>query len=350
MRSSLSFATFPAILALASVASSQIIPNTDPQREEHWEEVCKDAKAASLTPPQLTGPLPPAALPKCNERALYYGFTSPPDYAAALQCGWYERAHPQTAVGNMFYGPGVLTMLYANGRGVPRNYDLAIRFACEDPWVSEMENVYRSGHLEVLRNQSSGQTTFDLCDDITSGLSDGFCTGIQTSRDDAFRNSNVAAAIRNLPASAKALFPALRSAQDAFNDARARNEVDLSGTSRAAFQLEEVATLNDQFLINLQRFGKGDIPPATDADLAQLDVDLNSVYKSIQWAGPDETTTITPDGIRITERAWLKLVDAWLTFSRVAYPTLSPTGVRAQLIRLRLHQLRSLSSHPDAEN
>ena len=44
---------------------------------------------------------------------------------------WFQLAHPQETVGNMFYGPGVLTMLYANGLGVSRDYGLAIRFACE---------------------------------------------------------------------------------------------------------------------------------------------------------------------------------------------------------------------------
>jgi hypothetical protein len=43
----------------------------------------------------------------------------------------------------------------------------------------------------------------------------------------------------------------------------------------AAFQLAEQAKLRGQFLINLQRFGSGDIPAASAADLSLLDQKLN---------------------------------------------------------------------------
>ena len=78
-----------------------------------------------------------------------------PTTRGALQCGWYERAHLDPSVGNMFEGPGILAMLYANGQGVPRNYDLAIRFACEGDWTAEAEQELRIGppgsHAEGVR-------------------------------------------------------------------------------------------------------------------------------------------------------------------------------------------------------
>ncbi|MDQ2842835.1 MAG: hypothetical protein M3Y72_17710 [Acidobacteriota bacterium] len=76
-----------------------------------------------------------SALSACNSEALYYGFDKPPNFAAALQCAYYERAHPRPSEGNPFYGPGVLSMIYANGKGAERDYRLAIRFSCENPWT-----------------------------------------------------------------------------------------------------------------------------------------------------------------------------------------------------------------------
>lgn len=281
---------------------------------------------------------------KCDEAALYYAFGEGPDYGAAAQCGWFQRAHPQETVGNMFYGPGVLTMLYANGEGVSRNYDLAIRFACENHWAAEAEMAYRIGHHEHLRDTGPQNTKFDLCDDITSGLSDGFCTSIQTRTADAVRSRKVNAILDRFPPPVKRAFPALMAAESAFEIARTQGEVDLSGTSRAAFQLAEEAKLRDQFLINLQRFGRGDIPTASEGDLSLLDQNLNDIYQRIQHspASKWEFGTIKPDGIRDAERKWLSLVDSWTTFARIAYPSLSTSRVRAQLIHLRLHQLRSL--------
>ena len=315
--------------------------------KENWQDVCQRAGAQPLASIEPAGPLTNTQLPRCDETALYYGLGGKPDYAAALQCGWFQRAHPQHLIGNMFYGPGVLTMLYANGRGVRQNYDLAIRFACENDWASEAESAYRIGHLEYLKARTPPSATFDLCDDITSGLSDGSCTSIRTRARDATRAQEIGLLVSKLPLSAKQAFAPLEAAETAFEKARVQGEVDLSGTSRAAFQLQEEAKLRDQFLINLQRFGRGDVPIASVADLSSLDRMLNDVYQRIQHSSAEkwESGTIKPEGIRETERKWVSLIDAWVTFGHAAYPKLSAVRIRAQVIRLRLHQLRSLEAN-----
>lgn len=329
-----------AFVLLARTATAQQSQETPP--EDNWESICKSVKAQPLQLPTLTGPLTAEQLAKCDEQILYYGMTGKPNYAAALQCGLWQRAHPQPEIGNMFYGPGVLTMLYVNGRGAPRNYDLAIRFACENTWTAPAEMSYRIGHLEQLRRTAATTSSFDLCDDITSGLSQGACTALESRKLLVRRNARIDAERAKLPPAAQQMLPALQKAESAFEQARSRNEVDLSGTARAAFAINEEDMLADQFLINLQRFAKGDIPPAGAAELAQLDGRLNTAYQTLQRAPTDEGSTITAAGIRETERTWLKLADAWVAFARVAYPQLSETAVRAQLIRLRLHQLISL--------
>ena len=317
------------------------------QAESNWHSVCDKSRSQPLTPLQLAGPIAPAQLPTCNETQLYYGLGNPPNYPAALQCGWYQRAHPQTSSGNMFYGPGVLTMLYANGLAVPRNYDLAIRFACENQWAAPAEMEYRIGHLEYLRDGAQPATPFDLCDDATSGLSDGTCTNIRTSTRDAQRDRTIAALVATLSPAARAAFPALQAAEADFEEARVRNEVDLSGTARGAFALEEQAKLRDQFLINLQRFSRGDIPAVPPQELSGLDLRLNQTFQQLQQAPAArwQYGTVKPDGIRQTERKWVSMDDAWVVFSRIAWPTLSATSLRGQLIRLRLHQLRSLAGN-----
>jgi hypothetical protein len=152
-----------------------------------------------------------------------------------------------------------------------------------------------------------------------------------------------------LPESSKAAFERLRAAEKAFEDARTGGEIDLSGTARGMFTLEEQKRLRDQFLINLQRFGAGDVPKASASDLAALDRVLNSVYHDIQQAPSSQWQygTVKPEGIRDTERNWVELSDAWVAFAHEAYPNLDGNAVRAQIIRLRLHQLRSLAPRVD---
>lgn len=312
--------------------------------EKNWEQVCRQAKTIPLPKAPTSGPLDAKQLTKCDERALYYGWGSKPDYAAALQCGWYEYAHPDKVNANMFAGPGVLAMLYANGKGVERNDNLALRFACEMDWAAEAEMALRIGHLEYRKKINDQSSDFDLCADITSGLNQGACTSIQTSARDAGRDKKIAAISSGFSPAVQSLFRLLQQAESNYEAARIGGEVDLSGTARAAFQLDEEAILRDQFLINLQRFGRGGIPNASDSDLAEQDRKLNEAYQqALKAAAKDGYSTIKPEGIRDTERKWLKLVDAWMAFSKEAYPSLSATRIRTQLIRLRLHQLRSLA-------
>ncbi len=331
------------VIASSFAAASRAEQNSKPRTEKNWDQVCRKVQAESFTPVELPGPLAPDQLLKCDEQDLYYGFGKQPDYSAARQCGLYQRAHPQTAEGNMFYGPGVLTMLYANGKGIPQNYSLAIRFACEQAWASDAEMEYRLGHLEHLQATHAHNATFDLCDDTTSGLSQGACANIAVRNRDAARAPKIAAAVAGLSQHAQCLFPALQATEAAFEEARVQNEVDLSGTGRAAFELEEEARLRDQFLINLQKFGHSDIPAASETQLTDLNLKLNAVYETIERSPVSDwqDETVKPESIRKTEQAWVLLADTWISFARVAYPNLSATRIRAQLVRLRMHQLQS---------
>ena len=115
---------------------------------EDGPKACEQIKAKAVTEPQLTGPLSASQLPGCDSTALYYGFADQPDYAAALQCAWYERAHEPGYL-DMFRGAGVLTMIYANGHGVKKDIDLAMRFSCSaqpDPARAELSG--RLSHLD----------------------------------------------------------------------------------------------------------------------------------------------------------------------------------------------------------
>jgi uncharacterized protein YecT (DUF1311 family) len=307
------------------------------------EKMCKDITSKPLTEPRFTAPLSAAQLAKCDSEALYYGFGSKPDYAAALQCAWYERAHPDTVNADMNRGVGVLTMLYANGRGTATDLDLAIRFTCEQRWAAPAEMTLRLQHLMEIKDGKPQQMPFDMCDDITSGLNMGKCADVQQRFADADRDKKLSAITAKLTPSQRRLYEHLYSAEENFEIVRVNNEIDLSGTARAMFALSDRGKLRDQFLINLQRFSRSDVPQATAAEVNNLDAQMNVLYQKIMQAPVDAFLgTVKPPGIRDTQRAWLQLRDAWMDFGKSAYPRLSPDRVMAQLIRLRLNQLRLL--------
>lgn len=337
------------LVALLTLGSSSLglAQNTTQDDAPNWRRVCEAAAKQPLSRVEPSGPLRAEELPACDETKLYFGIGGRPNYAAAVQCGWYQRAHPQHTRANMFYGPGILTMLYANGKGVSQDYDLAIRLACENEWTADAEMEYRIRHLQSLRAGGSQGVQFDLCDDITSGLSEGTCASIRSRIADAVREGRIVDALKKFSPVAIGVFPSLRSANAEFINARIAKEIDLSGTLRGAIQIEEESRLSDQFLDNLRQFGTNVVPNASAVELRRLDGELKLVYERIQQSPSAKWRfgTINVEGIIDTQRKWLVLVNAWMAFAQTAYPKRTATSIKAQLTRLRLQQLRSLAEN-----
>ncbi|MDQ2842836.1 MAG: DUF1311 domain-containing protein [Acidobacteriota bacterium] len=107
---------------------------------------------------------------------------------------------------------------------------------------------------------------------------------------------------------------------------------------------QEEGRLRDQFLINLRRFSTGNISVRSAAEADDLDARLNTVYDRIQQLPESrwQYETVRPEGIRDVEDVWIKLRDARVQLSAIVFPNLTAAAVRAQITRLRLHQLESL--------
>lgn len=322
--------------------------------EPNWQAVCAQATVKALPPDAATFALdassknsPPGQ--ECNEeQALYYGLGRAPDYWAALRCAYWHRTHPD----RFLDGAGTLSMLYANGNGVPRNYTLAIRFACEEDKTGGQNTEERIGRLEALRDgKPTANTTFDLCDEQMSGVMGAYCSGLAERKADVLRAHRIEAIEKQLPQPAIAMLPKLQAAERAFEEARIQCEYTGGGGSGSAgFALDDKNKLREQFVINLERFSKGDLPKATAANREQVDQDLNAAYKAVQAIpapDPDEPHAFaappTPQGFAATEAAWKALFDEWMRFVPAAFPKLSQDAVATELLRLRLHQLKSLA-------
>jgi uncharacterized protein YecT (DUF1311 family) len=331
------------VVSLLVCTPAAKLPAQTNSNVDNQEPLCKQVLAEPLKTPPYAKPLAESELPHCDAEALYYGFDKPSDPAAALQCAYYHRAHPDPTVGDPFAGPGILSMLYANGKGVKRDYDLAIRFTCENHWAAPAEIAGRLARFVRLRDTHTAITNFDLCDDATSGLMQGACESVAQRFKDAKREKELNTIKGQWTPPVQEKFKSLVTAEKEFEDSRTEYEVDLTGSGRAAFSLQEQGRLRDQFLINLQRFGKGDIPNASSVQVRELDQKLNAAYQQIQNTPAEKWKygTIKPSGIRETERSWIKLRDAWVEFGRLAYPNLSSDRITAQITRLRLHQLKS---------
>jgi uncharacterized protein YecT (DUF1311 family) len=303
---------------------------------------CAAALAVPLPESGLPHPKARARLEGCDSESLYYGAGR--DDEDARMCAYIER---ETG-GVVFGGPAVLMMIYANGRGVPRNYELARRFACEiDAAPAELD-----GRLEHLAQMEAEQdpADIDLCDDITSGYMMGFCAEREARARAKERDGEWAALQSQWSAADRAAWRALREAADGFFDARVEGEVDVSGTARGAFIVGEQRQLEDDLLASVQAFERGDLPRGDAAALKAADAQLNASYHAARAAArpenPDDTYsalgTVMPDAIRDVERAWLKYRDAWVAFGKQRYPAVPAEAWLEYFTRRREAQLREL--------
>ena len=315
--------------------------------DKNWQALCRTALAIPLSPEaaqlQLEaeqGKLPVKA--DCDEHILYYGIGQPPAYQDALACAYTHRASKSHQYLN---GAGTLAMLYANGDDVPRNYDLAFRFACEAADEGGQNNEERFGVLEALRdNKLPEGTRFDLCDEQVSGAMGGYCEEITQKIADAKRAQAIAMLKAHLPQAAQFELPTLQEAETAFEQARERGEYTGGGGSGTASFIElDQGQLREQFVINLQHFASGRIPPATAAVRERTERALQAAAAAAQNFTPDPqawSQEPTPTSLAATQQAWQLLYAEWLRFLPLAYPKLSRDAAETELLRLRIHQLK----------
>lgn len=310
--------------------------SSDPQYATS-KAICRRVGAPRLPPGDQPSAAQAKALKGCDSEKLYYGHGAKPDYARARQCAAIEaRGDGDLAFG----GATILMQIYANGRGVARNPDLATAYAC-GIWGAPAELHGRVMHLQGLKTKP--EDDFDICDDITSGLMMGECSARASRELAVSRDARIATLVARFPPTAVALYPPLKRAFETFLAAHGEGEVDLSGTARGAMMTEEKDRVRDQFVLDLTRLAEGRWPAATAAEASAADAQLNASYrKALTWAAGETYSTVKPDEIRQAQRAWLTYRDAFARFA-AASGQARPDAVLARLTRLRTAQLDALA-------
>lgn len=331
------------LLALATALMA--VTATAPAQDAFDNPACEALSTAAIPPGDEPDAATRTRLSACDSENLYYADGDKPDYKEARLCAYIERGKGNEV---MFGGSAVLMMIYANGYGVKRNVELAKKFACEVQGApAELDG--RLQHLDAMAREASPQP-LDLCDDITSGYMMGFCAdrGAQSAKVD--RDQRVAALSKGWSDADRAAFARLRAAADSYFDAVVDGEVDMSGTARGALAVGAREELESKLVESLQAFEQGKLPRGGAQELASADKSLNASYaKAMKAAKPIEGEsfsnlgTVTPDGIRAAERAWIKYRDAWVAFGAHKYPAVPADAWRTSFTRERDEALKLLA-------
>ena len=303
----------------------------DDKEYAETKAICVRAKSTKLPPVGAGAP------EGCDSSALLYGADRPPDPAAARACAAREMTKSDSPPTG---GAGTLATIYANGTGVPRDYDIAIAYACTvDGAPAEMDG--RIKHLARLKANGPDKTPFDFCDDITSGMMTGFCAEREGALADAKRKVELDKLVAGLSAPGKTAFATLQAAQQAFAKSSSDNEVDVSGTGRAAFIIENKSAHDDAFLATMRAVLAGKVAAA---DASGADKRLNAAYEKImRLKDVSGLGTVTKAGVKQAQRTWLRYRDAFVTFAKITAPNLSPDVVVADLTQTRARELRRMS-------
>jgi uncharacterized protein YecT (DUF1311 family) len=315
----------PLVLVCASHLGAQLEDTDQPTQAKCAESLKTPLPAEGLAVPA------PETWPDCDSYKSYSGIGRKVNFAEARQCAWSERLaqqanlEPRYSDESVFGGSAMLTVLYANGEGIPRNIPLAIRFACE-AGGAPMEIELRTKHLESLGTAASENSAkFSFCDDITSGFMQGFCTARDSEIRDQTRAETLNALVSHFTPAQHLAFDKLNKSEETYALAHASGEIDLSGTARAMFQIEAQDTLRDDFLAALQLFEQGKFPNGSTAQYSEADERLNSAYRGALSDAEEHKSdyggAVQPTGIRDAERAWLQYRDAWIAFAKLRYPS-----------------------------
>ena len=317
------------LMAPASLAAAEKL------QEEDWQKICRQVKNVGYPADDLPTARDKKALKDCDSYNLYYGFFQKADPVKARLCAFGES---RDLGDSPFYGRAMLMTIYANGVGARRNFDLALKLACEIGGApAEVEG--RVKHLAELKAKNWQGSDFSICDDITSGYMQGFCADHQDKFASAKRDEKLVAIQDKWTKADMKEFAALSKVADSYFDIRTDKEVDQTGTGRAAFTIEETAAQKDFFLKTLEDLERGAIPQYSARQFKEADSKLNSVYQQIQKKTDLEYGSVTREGVKTTQRAWIKYRDAWIKFCSKKYPNISAEKINTHLTLKRVKEL-----------
>lgn len=268
-----------------------------------------------------------AVKPSCDALNYYYGFDNNPNFVKARECAYLHKNYP------------VLTMIYANGKGTARNWDLALYYACRSGFApAEIEG--RVNHLTQLMHKNTNNFVFDMCDDVTSGYMMGQCAAIKERLQQSKRQIKLAKLTAHWNEQEQQALKTLKAATENFFKVRLDNEVDLSGSAREALLIEEREILEDNWLSSLEELNKNHFPEFDQAQYQQKDRELNQIYKKILSQKDFTAGTVNQKGIKRTQQAWVQYKNAWVVYGKNRYPQVSADSWQAWLTEQRIKMLQ----------
>jgi len=325
MRSSLSLLGTFLLAGLTAFAQTTI---TDPGAKQ----ICASVKDLELPAADKPAPAEEKALASCVSLDAYFGLGQPADPVKARKCAYAEI--DRGAKAPLLGGKAILMMVYANGNGAARNYDAAIKLACELGGAPG-DDAGRVYQLDRLKKQNWTGNNFSVCDHSSGREMYEQCAILTERFDKIERDQKFNALIAAWKPAEKRAFHTLMEEANKFYEVQAKNGVNLEGT----FEVQEEIFFKNNLLSALEAFERGELPKYSAEEFQKSEAEEQAAYLRTQ-NGPDtKWGTITRESVRKSQDAWLRYRNAWTAFGRQKYPSVSEQSWKAWLDQDRIVML-----------
>jgi uncharacterized protein YecT (DUF1311 family) len=345
-----------ALLALCSTASFAQLEDANSDTHAKCQEYVK-----TPLPPDVPQLPVPGEFPKCSSLSLYYGeWDSVPNFKAAADCAWKERAYllsdrgrapvdvnTPISLDQIEGGSLTLAMIYANGIGVTRNVVMALRFVCE----AESSDSVIDYALEELEREAKAPAPATMKDYFTMCRHQGgtpeadLCAEWDEQVENAQRKSALAKIVSSWKSDEeKKALARLEVAADRYFHTHAAGELNRAGTIRGIQAMEELGSFRDEFVKDMRQLREGWMPKSGHTDYLRADHDLNLTYRALMAeakAHEAEYGTVEPEDVQSTERAWIEYRDRWVGFAALVRPDVSADCWLTWLTRRRMEVLKN---------
>jgi hypothetical protein len=286
-------------------------------------KMCASVKDVELPAADRPTPAEEKALAKCVSVDLYYGFGQPADPVKARKCAYAEMDRDAKApIG----GKAILMMIYANGNGATRNFDVATKLACS-LGGGPGDDAGRVYQLDRLKKQNWAGNSFSVCDHSSARELYEQCAILSERFDKVERDqkfNELTAAWK--PAEKKAFHTFMEEANK-FYEVQAKNAVNLEGT----FEIQEEIFFKNNLLSSLQAFERGELPNYTAEEFQKAEAAEQAAYQRTQTGDVTQWGTVTRQSVQKSEDEWRRYCSAWIAFGRQKYPGVSEQSWKAWL-------------------
>jgi len=263
----------------------------------------------------------------CNSAWEYYGLQSgKADFEKARLCAEQGRKLKKSAT----IANAVLMMMYANGEGVERNYDLALQFACEEDPQDQDPLIVA---IQKGQTQSSPEA-IDYCKIVTSKPAKTLCADLKFKQDEVNQADAFEKTASALSPEVRAKYDALMETADIYfaSEAERLNPSDSMDIKERARKIAQSRyDLYQGLLTSMQKLEQTSKLQVSRISLKQVNDLLEHALELYQAAHSQQKSR----ALLRAQKDWTNYRDAFANYGIIRFQPKNLDMWKAELTRLR---------------